>query len=292
MELTGERHQKLTKIFAKAFPSKQKLTEMLQYKLNKNLEDITTEDGLGSIVFELIKAAKAEGWLKDLIFAAQKQNPGNEDLANSNLIPNNLPKRIRGKLIGREKDLQNINESLTTPDCSLISLVGQGGAGKTQLALHLAKKQLIEGNFFDGVFFIEFETLIKAEDVPSAIYHTLNSESRVKSWKEITGFSLSEDKVKVQSWKEIIDRVGGKQILLVLDNLEHLIAEIGFDIKYLIEECSNLKLLLTSREKPRLKEKVFEIDGLTLPKEKELTDDFESYAAIGCVDKQSQKLHA
>ncbi|WP_287265780.1 effector-associated domain EAD1-containing protein [Moorena sp. SIO3A2] len=80
MKLNGKKYQQLTNALLDAFPSKQKLAELVEYKLNKNLDSIAMGDDLEEIVFKLIKAARAEGWVDKLIERARESNPGNPAL--------------------------------------------------------------------------------------------------------------------------------------------------------------------------------------------------------------------
>jgi hypothetical protein len=63
-----------------AYPDEDSLARMVQYKLSKNLQAITTGKNLSHILFRLIQTAQAEGWLHLLITAAREANPGNPDL--------------------------------------------------------------------------------------------------------------------------------------------------------------------------------------------------------------------
>ncbi len=72
-------------------------------------------------------------------------------------VPTNLP-ITRARLIGREHEVESIRTLLLRDDVSLLTLTGQGGAGKTTLALHLASN-LLE-TFSGGVFFIDLAQLI------------------------------------------------------------------------------------------------------------------------------------
>ncbi|KAF3890095.1 MULTISPECIES: effector-associated domain EAD1-containing protein [Nostocales] len=76
IHLSGKQHQKLQEAFIDAFPNKFSLEEMLLVKLEKNLNVIVVGSDLKEIVFRLIQKAKSEGWLKDLVDAAHKSNPG------------------------------------------------------------------------------------------------------------------------------------------------------------------------------------------------------------------------
>lgn len=178
-------------------------------------------------------------------------------------IENNLPKRLK-KLLGREEYLQSISEHLADPDCPIITLVGQGGVGKTQLALHTAKLVLDseENNFPDGVFFVSFESFTAATYIPNTIAQVLKSPLNSS----------------IAPWKAVINGIADKQMLLVLDNLEHLIDQVANNITELIEQCPNLTLLVTSRAVLNIdSEFIFELSGLSLPQT--TAENFEDYGA-------------
>ncbi|EGJ30771.1 MULTISPECIES: effector-associated domain EAD1-containing protein [Moorena] len=80
MKLTGQQYQQLTNALLDAFPLKIRLAELVEYKFSKNLDSIAMGDDLKEIVFKLIKAAQAEGWVDKLIAGARESNPGNPAL--------------------------------------------------------------------------------------------------------------------------------------------------------------------------------------------------------------------
>lgn len=77
MRLSGQQRRQLNDALIRAFPKKSSLEQMLSFELDKNLAVIAGGDALGAIVFRLIEAAEAEGWVEELIIAARKENPGN-----------------------------------------------------------------------------------------------------------------------------------------------------------------------------------------------------------------------
>jgi Effector-associated domain 1 len=79
-ELTGHQYGKLQEALIAAFTSKSKLEQMLSLELNRNLDSIAGGENLRDVVFNLIKEAKAQGWIKDLVHAACRANPGNPQL--------------------------------------------------------------------------------------------------------------------------------------------------------------------------------------------------------------------
>ncbi|NES43139.1 MAG: trypsin-like peptidase domain-containing protein [Moorea sp. SIO2C4] len=78
--LTGKQYQQLTDALFEAFPSKSRLAELVEYKFSKNLDAISMGNDLKEIVFKLIQAAEAEGWVNKLIAGARESNPGNPAL--------------------------------------------------------------------------------------------------------------------------------------------------------------------------------------------------------------------
>ena len=80
MKLTKEQYKQLNNALLGAFPTKDRLTQMLRFQLNKNLNSIVSSGSLQSMVFELIQTAEAEGWIEDLVTGAKKANSGNVEL--------------------------------------------------------------------------------------------------------------------------------------------------------------------------------------------------------------------
>ncbi len=82
MGLSRQQRKKLQDALLDAFPEKVSLEQMLVFGLDKNLDEIAGGSNLQEIVFNLIKKAEAENWIQDLVRAARKSNPGNENLRN------------------------------------------------------------------------------------------------------------------------------------------------------------------------------------------------------------------
>lgn len=150
-------------------------------------------------------------------------------------------------LFGRERELASATALLAEPDCRLLSLTGPGGIGKTRLALQLARDQ--QDAFADGVHFVPLEALALAEQLPETIARAL-------------GGSLSG---RADPASDLASLVAEKRLLLVLDNFEQLLS--GRELLLtLLERCSGLKLLVTSRERLHLAEEwVLPVEGLSLP---------------------------
>ncbi|WP_027892731.1 AfsR/SARP family transcriptional regulator [Calidithermus chliarophilus] len=158
----------------------------------------------------------------------------------------NLPVQAT-PFVGREAEKARITEQLADPACRLLTVVAQGGFGKTRLALSAAEAQL--GAFEDGVWFVSFA----ATPSPDFMLYTLAD-------------ALSLEFVRQQEPREQLLRyLADKEMLLVLDNLEHLTAGITL-LSELLEAAPRLKILATSRERLNLRfEWLLELRGLDFP---------------------------
>jgi predicted ATPase/DNA-binding SARP family transcriptional activator len=163
----------------------------------------------------------------------------------------NLPNPITS-FIGREKDVREVVKLVETN--RLVTLVGPGGVGKTRLAIQSSNKLL--SKFKNGVWWIELAPLMDEALVPQAVAQAL-------AMHETPGKSLTE---AVKSF------LHDKQLLLVLDNCEHLIATSAQLVYQLLTGCAHLRILTTSREALGITgEIVYQVPSLSLPKTQNLT---------------------
>lgn len=156
--------------------------------------------------------------------------------------------------VGREHELAELARLLTDDKCRLVSLVGAGGIGKTRLALEAA--HTLQGKFADGVVFVPLAPLNSSTFISSAIGEAVG----------LVFSGLTEPKL------QLLSTLCGKQMLLILDNLEHLLADGSFEengaglFDELLQHAPQVKLLITSREPLNLRhEWVFQLGGLDLP---------------------------
>jgi predicted ATPase len=150
-------------------------------------------------------------------------------------------------LIGREHEVNMVLQQLQNPVCRLLTLTGPGGVGKTRLALDVAHK--LCDVFEHGAYFVSLAGTPSAEFILPAIADALRFT-----------FSHVGDP-KTQLFHYLKD----KRILLVLDNLEHLLSDVHL-ISELLESCPGLKVLATSREQLNLRaEWAFAVQGLPVP---------------------------
>ena len=148
--------------------------------------------------------------------------------------PTNLPV-VRDPLVGREREVADACDRLVRDDLGLLTLTGVGGSGKTRLALRVAAEML--DRFDDGVFFVELAPVRDPTLVAARIVEVLGLVDLRGQEPEIA----------------LVEHVRHRQLLLVLDNLEHLP-----DAAPLLGDClaraPGLKLLVTSRAALRLRD--------------------------------------
>jgi predicted ATPase/transcriptional regulator with XRE-family HTH domain len=169
-----------------------------------------------------------------------KTAPTNEQPKNS------LPVPVT-PLVGREHEVAAILQQLNDPGCRLLTLTGPGGVGKTRLALEVAHK--VQEAFPQGVFFIP-------------LAGTTASGFILPSIAEAVGYKLTgTEHPQIQ----LSNFLRGKCLLLVLDNLEHLLEGIEI-LSDLLQQCPALKILATSREPLSLRiEWTVTVQGLPVP---------------------------
>jgi predicted ATPase/class 3 adenylate cyclase len=171
------------------------------------------------------------------------------DLTSLDARPHNLPLQPT-PFLGREREVGEIVDRLGRPDVRLLTLTGPGGTGKTRLALQAAAEVL--DDFADGVFFVPLAPLADPALVPSAIANALGI-------REVAEQSVAD---------QLRDVLAPQQVLLVLDNVEHLIAAAP-GISALLAAAPGLKVLATSRLPLRLRaEREYPVPPLSLPRRK------------------------
>ncbi|MBK8430969.1 MAG: tetratricopeptide repeat protein [Chloroflexi bacterium] len=164
-------------------------------------------------------------------------------LTAAHLPPSNLPHPLT-PFVGRTAERAQIAYYLADPTCRLISIVGAGGMGKTRLAIQAAQ----ESDW--PAYFIALDTLETADLLIPTIAQALQ-------------FSLDSQQPAAPQMHHFLS---GKQLLLVLDNFEHLTRTGAGLMSDLLTHAPQVKLLVTSRERLQVRgEWVIALHGLDVP---------------------------
>lgn len=185
--------------------------------------------------------------------------------AKATTIQTNLPPQPT-PFIGREQELAELAALLAVENSRLITLVGIGGIGKTRLALAFAKR-LIESlsaesfPFPDGIYFINLTPLSDVAHIIPTLAESLN-------------FPLQGGRQEQRSPRQqILDYLREKQMLLIVDNFEHLLAGTEF-IMEILQTATGVQMIVTSRERLHLRqEQVYPVQGLEYPDWESATND-------------------
>ncbi len=159
--------------------------------------------------------------------------------------PHNLPVQAT-HFIGREQEIGDIGRALERH--RLVTLIGAGGSGKTRLSLHVASEVL--DTFADGVWFVELAPVGDERGVPQAVASVMGAP-------EQPGTPVLEG---------LVNHVRERQLLIVLDNCEHVLGAAAALAKRLVEAAARVRILATSREPLRLSgESTFRVPSLEAP---------------------------
>ena len=186
----------------------------------------------------------ARGELHSQIAETLEAEPWNTP---ANLPRSNLPIMVTS-LIGREKEIAEVHNYLLSPDVHLVTLTGPPGIGKTRLSIESARRALPD--FPQGVFFVA----LAPYDSPTLIAVTV---------AQAMGYVGA---VNISTMGQLKEGIGNKQLLIVLDNCEHLIEDVASLASSLLSVCPRLKILATSRESLRVPgEWLYPVPALDVP---------------------------
>jgi len=148
-------------------------------------------------------------------------------LSSAPAATNNLPVQLTS-FIGRQQELVEAQDKLA--GAHLLTLIGPGGIGKTRLSLQIASDQV--DNFDAGIWLVELAVVTDPGQVPAAVAFVLGL-------REAPGIPLTQ---------LIADTLHNRRVLLVLDNCEHLVEACAQLAERLLQSCSRLKIIASSRE--------------------------------------------
>jgi predicted ATPase/class 3 adenylate cyclase/tetratricopeptide (TPR) repeat protein len=157
----------------------------------------------------------------------------------------NLPRQL-SSFVGRERELQELARLLA--GASLITVLGPGGTGKTRLILQAAE-EVIE-HYPDGVWLIELAPLTDPELIAERVAAALNVEEQPNRLLSDT----------------LVDFLRRKELLLLLDNVEHMVQASAEFSEHLLRHCPKIKILVSGREALFIEgEAKLQLPSLSLP---------------------------
>jgi predicted ATPase/DNA-binding winged helix-turn-helix (wHTH) protein len=170
-------------------------------------------------------------------------------VASAEILPparrHNLPQALT-RFIGHDADLDQYQTIVVTS--RLVTLTGSGGCGKTRVAVEVASRILPK--FADGVWFVDLAPMADPARLPVTVARTLGLTERPDQ-------SILE---------KLCEHVAGQQMLLVLDNCEHLVDACAELVTTMLGRVSALHILATSREAMGLPgEQTLRVRSLTCP---------------------------
>jgi predicted ATPase/class 3 adenylate cyclase len=159
--------------------------------------------------------------------------------------PHNLPVQLT-HFIGREREMVEVRRLLS--ETSLLTLTGSGGTGKTRLSLQVAADLLHK--FPHGAWLAELAAVTDPELVVPTLAAMLGARQQ-------PGRPLFDT---------LVDFLRAKQLLLILDNCEHLISACAEVAERLLRQCPRLKIIASSREALGIAgETTYPVPSLSLP---------------------------
>ncbi|MFN8379461.1 MAG: BTAD domain-containing putative transcriptional regulator [Anaerolineae bacterium] len=175
--------------------------------------------------------------------------------------------------VGRQAELAELLERLEDPDCRLLTIGGPGGIGKTRLALEVARRAA--PRFANGVSFVPLVSVNSTEAMTSSVLSSLGMRPP-ETGPDLRAYLLNE--------------LASQSLLLVLDNMEHLLKEVGL-IEAILEGAPGVRLLVTSRQPLDLEwEWYYPLEGLAVPTS--ATDTPETYSSVQLFAERARRARA
>ncbi|MCE7988720.1 MAG: hypothetical protein DYG89_46795 [Caldilinea sp. CFX5] len=190
-------------------------------------------------------------------------------------LPNNLPRQATS-FIGRTSEVADLCVKVLAPDCRLLTLVGEGGIGKTRLALAVAQRILDFGfsifdsttvastnkpkskfqnqKFPDGIWFVPLADFTAGSNLMDQIATAVATT---------IGLQFSGHQPLLT---QVVAQMRHKALLLLFDNVEHLLPTVGDCLLPILQSCPHITILVTSRHVLNLQvESIWRVHGLIVP---------------------------
>jgi len=175
--------------------------------------------------------------------------------------------------VGREEELKEIAQYLDEPGLRLLTLTGPGGCGKTRLALQAGRT--LRDRFPDGVVFVSLASVEAGYLIPAALAEVWSLPLGTRDRAPSSAGSGSSG-----SFGELIDFLRDKQLLLILDNLEQVVNDLG-PLREILARTRRPVFLATSRVRLRMAgEQILEVEGLPWPERGASPDELPRYPSV------------
>jgi predicted ATPase/DNA-binding NarL/FixJ family response regulator len=163
--------------------------------------------------------------------------------------------------VGRTRELSDVTARLGDPSCRMLTLTGLGGSGKTRLAIEAARR--VAAQFAHGAVFVGLQPLARSDQIVPAIAQAVG----------LTPYSEGD------LHQQLLDYLQEKILLLILDNVEHLLDGAAL-VATILTNAPGVKVLATSREALSLREEwLYPLKGMATPPSVYATS-LENYEAV------------
>ncbi|WP_435132916.1 AfsR/SARP family transcriptional regulator [Actinacidiphila sp. bgisy144] len=179
------------------------------------------------------------GWTYD-----RTPGAGAEPRGGTVSAPGNARARLTS-FVGRERDLAAVRHDLAQG--RLVTITGPGGTGKTRLSQEAG--DLVAGRWPDGVWYAELAPVSDPRTLPEAVISSLGLRETLLHHGSAAGVALAAEAAGARdATRQLVDYCTGRELLLVLDNCEHVIDAAAALTASLLASCPRLSVLATSRE--------------------------------------------